>query len=115
MESLEKSHTRVLSALLLARDISANKKICSWPAVIKRSGGFKKFYLGHADKIKWVETSGGGNVELVDTDLIPPTPSVVSAAYCPCNACTFKTTKPATKCNHGSKCTEKTCSFAHAR
>ena len=114
VESLKSGHG-VLQAILLSRDINVNTKNCSWPAVIKRSGGLKKFCFDHADKIKWVETSVGGNVELVETKVMPSTPSLESAAHCCCNACTFKTTKPAVKCRDGSKCREKTCPFAHAR
>ena len=114
VESLKSGHG-VAPAIQLSRDINMNTKNCSWPDVIKHSGGLKKFCLDHADKIKWVETSGGGNVELVETKVMPSTPSQEYAAHCCCNACTFKTTKPAVKCRDGSKCTEKTCPFAHAR
>mmetsp|Transcript_68259 Transcript_68259/g.110776 ORF Transcript_68259/g.110776 Transcript_68259/m.110776 type:complete len:174 (-) Transcript_68259:66-587(-) len=98
----------VVRAILLSHDINVNTKNCSWPAVIKRSGGLKKFCLDHADKIFWVETSGRGHVELVEAEVMPSTPSLESAAHFCCNACTFKTTRPAVKCRDGSKCTEKT-------
>jgi len=73
----------VVRAILLSRNINVNTKNCSWPAL-------------------------GGNVELVETEVMPSTPSLESAAHCCCNARTIKTTRPAVKCREGSKCAERT-------
>jgi len=117
---LERCSSGLLSALVLARLVDEKKKDCSWPAAIRSAGGFKNFCIKHADKkIMWVEEAcGAGKVKLVGTDVISgspslASPSLASAACGSCNACTFQTEMPRTK--HGSKCTQKTCSFAHAR
>jgi len=119
LESCSSGH---LSSRVLARLVNENKKDCSWPAAINLAGGFKKFCIQHADKkITWVEEArGAGKVKLVGTDVISgspslASPSLASAACVSCNACTFQTEMPGTKCRYGSKLTQKTCSFAHAR
>jgi len=79
VHSLERCSSGLLSALVLARLVNEKKKDCSWPAAIRRAGGFKNFCIKHADKkIMWVEAPGAGKVKLVGTDVISASPSLAS-------------------------------------